>query len=111
MMKLFSKAQKGIINSEKNPLFFDLDQLKEGEYVQFRYDSNDRLVGMRKLTLLSSDGVARAESDMEPGEFGRVRYRGESWKAYCEGETAVLKDQVVLVVGQDGLTLFVMAGF
>jgi membrane protein implicated in regulation of membrane protease activity len=48
-------------------------------------------------------------TDLIPGEFARVLYEGNSWKACCEDPTlAIAADEKVLVVGRQGTTLLVL---
>jgi membrane protein implicated in regulation of membrane protease activity len=48
-------------------------------------------------------------TDLIPGEFARVLYEGNSWKACCEDPTlAIAAHERVLVVGRQGTTLMVL---
>jgi membrane protein implicated in regulation of membrane protease activity len=49
----------------------------------------------------------RLESRLEPGESGRVEYRGSSWTARNEGATAIEAGREAVIARIDGLTLHV----
>ena len=108
MTRLFGFSHQAI-NLPNPPYVLDLSQLRPNEYIQLRYDTNGKLVGLQKLQLLARAGTAKAETDIFPGEIGRVTYQGKSWRAYCEGEAYILKNRTALVLGQDNLTLIVTA--
>lgn len=112
MFQLFRQSdQPQIINLSGNrSVSFDLSRLRQGEYVEFNYDENDKLIGIRKLELFESygSGLARAESDITPGRVGQVAYAGTLWHARSEGRQPILKGQTAFVLGSDeNLTLFV----
>jgi membrane protein implicated in regulation of membrane protease activity len=48
-------------------------------------------------------------TEILPGQTGRVKYEGNSWKAKCENpKTAIAADQKVYVLRRQGTTLVVM---
>jgi membrane protein implicated in regulation of membrane protease activity len=49
----------------------------------------------------------RLESRLEPGESGRVEYRGSSWTARNEGASAIEAGREAVIARVDGLTLHV----
>ena len=52
---------------------------------------------------------AVAQSEIGPGERGKVELRGSTWNARNAGKTAVARDQSCVVERVDGLTLWIRA--
>jgi membrane protein implicated in regulation of membrane protease activity len=49
----------------------------------------------------------RIEARLEPGASGRVEYRGSSWSARNEGDSAIEAGREAVIARVDGLTLHV----
>ena len=84
--------------------------LKQDECLIIKYDEYDNPVAIQKLTTdspLGNSSVGRAESEILPGQKGRVLYEGSSWQAYCDGARPIYKGQRVLITARRSLHLFV----
>jgi NfeD-like C-terminal, partner-binding len=109
MLKLFSSQDKTVELQGNPPYVLDLSRLKQGDLLEFRYDTDHRLTSVRKLECLTLGAIAKAESSFQPGEMGKVSWQGSLWQAWCEGDRAITKGQTVFVCAREGLTLFVTA--
>ena len=92
-------------------LVIDPKQLKQDECLVIKYDQHDNPVAIQKIetcSLLGGSMLGRAESDILPGQKGKVFYDGSSWQAYCDGEQAIHQGQRVLITARRSLQLFVM---
>ena len=96
--------------SGKQRLVINPKQLKQDECLIIKYDQHGNPVAIQKLktrSLLGGSRFGRAESNILPGQKGRVFYDGSSWPAYCDGERAIQQGQRVLITAQRSLNLFV----
>ena len=50
---------------------------------------------------------ARAQESFTKGEFGKVFFKGTSWKAEILSESIIKKGEYVKITGQESLTLLV----
>ena len=60
-------------------------------------DTTEEFIGKR----------ARAQDSFTKGEFGKVFFKGTSWKAETLSENIIEKGEYVKIIGQESLTLFV----
>lgn len=68
-----------------------------------------RFVPQRTPYVLADSTEARTLTAIAPGQTGRVLYEGNSWQARCDdAEAAIGPDEMVIVVGRQGNTLFIM---
>ncbi len=56
--------------------------------------------------LKESEG--KAETDIEPGKLGRVKYGGTSWKARSGSHLLIRAEDEIRVLKREGLTLLVI---
>jgi membrane protein implicated in regulation of membrane protease activity len=62
------------------------------------------------LSVISShrEREAIAESIILPGQTGRIRFRGTTWKARCINiNIKIAANDIVEVIGRNGLTLLI----
>lgn len=57
--------------------------------------------------LLTMSREAIVDETIMPNKIGRIRYRGSVWNAKCLQEIAINPEEIVYVVGNDGITLIV----
>ena len=105
MFKLFTRQNKSVTLESNPPYVIDLSCLQTDELLEFRYDEQERLSSVRKLKLLN--GLAKAETDIEPNGNGRVLWHGSSWRACCAGVQKIIEGQTVFVLARQDLTLIV----
>lgn len=69
-----------------------------------------RFLTPKTTTRTLSDAVdAETLTAIAPGQWGRVLYEGNSWRARCADETVAIEaHETVYVVRREGTTLFVM---
>lgn len=92
-------------------LAINLKHLKCDECLLIKYDQQGNPVVIQKFETRSPQGrsmLGRAETDILPGQKGRVLYEGASWKASCAGARAICKGRQVLVIAERSLHLFVV---
>lgn len=68
-----------------------------------------RFMPKRKVSTIEDATEGQTLTEISPGEFGRVVYEGNSWKARCGDEKlAIQANQKVYIVGREGTTLIVL---
>ncbi|NER81181.1 MAG: hypothetical protein F6K42_16760 [Leptolyngbya sp. SIO1D8] len=111
MFQLFKPNDSLTMVWRNQRLVIDLKQLKQEECLIIKYDQAGNPIALQKFgtdSLRGGSVFGRAESDILPGQKGRVVYDGCSWQAYCQGDRAIYKDQRVLITARISLHLFVM---
>ncbi|MGD1951329.1 MAG: NfeD family protein [Leptolyngbyaceae cyanobacterium] len=107
-----------IFNRHSSPQFYlggqlvliETKQLKQDECLVIKYDQMGNPVMIEKVKTHASLGCTsfgKAESDISPGQKGRVLYNGCSWQACCDGNLPIYKGQTVLIRARQALHLFV----
>mgnify|MGYP001800538641 FL=1 len=113
MFRIFNRQSSLRFSFDNRHLLIDVNRLKQDECVIIQYDKNGNPVTIQKLqtasSFLESSRFGRAESDILPGQKGRVFYNGCSWQAYCDGEVAIHKGQRVLITARHSLHLFAVS--
>lgn len=107
---MFQVFKRDSVQQRNQGLMFDVRQLRQDECLIVKYDQYGKPVALQKVETEHAPGISsfgRAESDIFPGQKGRVYYKGSSWKAYCDGASAIRKGQKVLVTARRSLQLFV----
>lgn len=54
------------------------------------------------------ESAGKAETDIEPGKFGRIRHGGTSWKARSGSHLPIYAHDDIRVLKREGLTLWVV---
>lgn len=60
-----------------------------------------------RTTFMFLEGDATVEQIIQPGQTGRVRFRGSWWPACCMQDVSLVPGEVVHVVGHHNITLLV----
>lgn len=70
---------------------------------------SQRLIPRGKYTNIAGATEAKTLTEIPAGDYGRVIYEGNSWRARCGNENLVIPaDTKVIVIDRDGTTLIVM---
>lgn len=111
MLQVFKRDSKLKSLAGNQRLVINPKDLKQDECLIINYGQHGNSVTIQKLKTRSHTGSSqfgRAESDILPGQKGRVFYDGCSWQAYCDGASAIYEGQTVLVTMQQSLNLYVV---
>ena len=113
MFRIFNRQSPLQFSFGNRHLLIDTNRLKQDECLIIQYDKNGNPVTIQNLQtaypLVGGSRFGRAESDILPGQKGRVFFNGCSWQAYCDGETAIYKGQRVLITARRSLHLFAIS--
>ncbi|MEO0688656.1 MAG: NfeD family protein [Cyanobacteria bacterium J06649_11] len=110
MFRIFNRYSSPQFRLGGQPVVIETKQLKQDECLVIKYDQNGNPVTIEKVgtyTALGCTSFGKAESDISPGQRGRVFYNGCSWQAYCDGDLPIRKGQTVLIIARQALHLFV----
>jgi NfeD-like C-terminal, partner-binding len=107
---VYGRREQTNYSIKNGTLTIDASRLKDNERLELKYSQNGCLIAIQKIqvSLFDRDMDGKAETDIEPGDVGRVFSKGTSWMAYNDGEIKILADQKVLVIARRDLTLLVV---
>lgn len=110
MFRIFNRYSSPQFYLGEQLVLIETKQLKQDECLVIKYDQSGNPVTIEKVKTYASLGCTsfgKAESDISPGQKGRVLYNGCSWQAYCDGNLPIHKGQTVLITARQALHLFV----
>jgi|GEM_PF-2613594 len=107
---MFSHSKQVVPSTENSPFVIDASRLRKNERLELKYDRDKNLIAVQKVTisLFKQRMEAKAITDINPGQAGKVMYQGSYWKARCDSDVEIKASQMVLVIGRYELTLLVI---